>query len=95
MNRDEQGKPVLYRFQWLYAGGSFMCFCLHQRTVGAKNADLNILTFHLTPQGSRSDSAGDVQGKADYNKIILSGYLVNYNVYECSDKKWIALGALN
>ena len=35
------------------------------------------------------------QGGASYKQTpILSGMLVNYNVYECLDGKWIALGAL-
>jgi crotonobetainyl-CoA:carnitine CoA-transferase CaiB-like acyl-CoA transferase len=25
-------------------------------------------------------------------KHLLSGYMVNYNVYQCADKKWLALG---
>jgi crotonobetainyl-CoA:carnitine CoA-transferase CaiB-like acyl-CoA transferase len=25
-------------------------------------------------------------------KHLLSGYMVNYNVYECADKKWVAFG---
>jgi crotonobetainyl-CoA:carnitine CoA-transferase CaiB-like acyl-CoA transferase len=39
-----------------------------------------------------SDSHGDVARKADYAKNLLSGYMVNYNVYQCADNKWVALG---
>ena len=39
---------------------------------------------------------GMLQGNADYKQTpFLSGYMANYNVDECADKKWIALGALD
>ncbi|SEA38859.1 Crotonobetainyl-CoA:carnitine CoA-transferase CaiB [Flavobacterium gillisiae] len=100
MNRDEQGKPVLPGFQLAdIAGGSFML-------VSACTSGLLAQRLRKTPQyidvslfdatlALGAIAQGMLQGKADYNQMpFLSGGLVNYNVYECSDKKWIALGAL-
>jgi crotonobetainyl-CoA:carnitine CoA-transferase CaiB-like acyl-CoA transferase len=100
MNRDEQGKPVLPGFQLAdIAGGSFMLVSactsglLAQRMRKAPQY-IDVSLFDATV-ALGAIAQGMLQGKADYNKMqILSGYLVNYNVYECSDKKWIALGAL-
>jgi crotonobetainyl-CoA:carnitine CoA-transferase CaiB-like acyl-CoA transferase len=100
MNRDEHGKPILPGFQLAdIAGGSFML-------VSACTSGLLAQRIRQTPQyidvslfdatvALGAITQGMLQGKADYDQMpILSGYWVNYNVYECSDKKWIALGAL-
>jgi crotonobetainyl-CoA:carnitine CoA-transferase CaiB-like acyl-CoA transferase len=39
-----------------------------------------------------SDSPWDAVGKPIMRKHLLSGYMVNYNVYQCADNKWVALG---
>lgn len=100
MNRDERGKPVIPGFQIAdIAGGSFML-------VSACTSGLLAQKMRQTAQyidASLFDATlaigavahGILQGNSDYNQMpILSGFMVNYNVYECSDKKWIALGAL-
>jgi crotonobetainyl-CoA:carnitine CoA-transferase CaiB-like acyl-CoA transferase len=100
LNRDEKGKPVIPGFQIAdIAGGSYML--LSACTTGLlaqKNKqkpqyiDLSLLDATIPLNAS---AHGMHQGGASYKKTpILSGMLVNYNVYECSDNKWIALGAL-
>lgn len=100
LNRDEQGKPVIPGFQVAdIAGGSYMLVAacttgllaqkLQQK---AQYIDLSLLDSTL-PLGAIAQ--GMSQGKASYHKMpILSGYTVNYNVYQCKDDLWIALAAL-
>ena len=100
LNRDEKGKPVIPGFQIAdIAGGSYML--LSACTAGLlaqKNQqkpqyiDLSLLDATIP---LNAIAHGMSQGGASYKKTpILSGMLVNYNVYECLDKKWVALGAL-
>jgi alpha-methylacyl-CoA racemase len=100
LNRDENGKPVIPGFQIAdIAGGSYrlqmavMAALLERARTGEGNySDISmtdgmrpLLTFPLS------------QLKGGWNPKelrILSGGLVNYNVYETKDGKWMALGAL-
>lgn len=100
MNKDEHGKPVLPGFQITdIAGGAYMLVAacttglLAQKTQQkAQYIDLSIVDASM---GLSAIPHGMLQGNADYNKTpLLSGFIVNYNVYECADKKWIALGAV-
>ncbi|MGV8946065.1 MAG: CaiB/BaiF CoA transferase family protein [Lutibacter sp.] len=100
LNRDEQGKPVIPGFQIAdIAGGSYMLLSActsgllaQQRHQQAQYIDLSIL--HATISMG-AVAHGMQQGGVSYNDTpILSGLLVNYNVYECKDGKWIALAAL-
>ncbi len=100
LNRDEKGKPIIPGFQIAdIAGGSYMLVSactsglLAQRIQQkAQYIDVSLLDATV-PLGAIAQ--GMHQGKASYKQTpILSGMLVNYNVYECKDQKWIALGAL-
>lgn len=100
LNRDSKGKPVIPGFQIAdIAGGSYMLLSactsglLAQRLQNrAQYIDLSLLDATLP---LNVIAHGMSQGGASYkNTPILSGMLVNYNVYECLDGKWMALGAL-
>jgi len=100
LNRDANGKPVIPGFQIAdIAGGSYMLLSActsgllaQQRKQQAQYIDLSILDA-IIPMGAIPHALQ--QGGASYKATpILSGFLVNYNVYECKDKKWIALAAL-
>jgi alpha-methylacyl-CoA racemase len=98
--RDENGRPVIPGIQIAdIAGGAYMlqvaCLSavLERQQSGSglyidlamTDAVVPLLTFPL------SQWWGDFDQR---EMKILSGGLVNYNVYPCSDGKWIALGAL-
>ncbi|WP_420552632.1 CaiB/BaiF CoA transferase family protein [Tenacibaculum aiptasiae] len=100
LNKDEKGKPVIPGYQVAdIAGGSYMLVSACTTALLAKHkqqkaqyVDVNLskatMPLNAIAQGM------EYQG-ASYKKTpILSGMMVNYNVYECADKKWIALGAL-
>lgn len=100
LNRDDQGKPVISGFQIAdIAGGSYMLLSACTSGLLAQKIqnkpqyiDLSLLDATI-PLNVIAHSMS--QGGASYKKTpILSGLLVNYNVYECSDGKWMALGAL-
>jgi alpha-methylacyl-CoA racemase len=100
LNKDERGKPVIPGFQLAdIAGGSFMIVSactsglLAQRMRHeAQYIDVSLFDATLA---LGAVAQGMLQGQADYNQMpLLSGLMVNYNVYECSDQKWVALGAL-
>src|SRR5690554_248741 len=100
MNRDAQGKPVIPGFQIAdIAGGSYMLLSACTSGLLAQKLqnkpqyiDLSLLDASI-PLNAIAHSMS--QGGASYkNTPILSGMLVNYNVYECLDGKWVALGAL-
>ncbi|PCE63743.1 CaiB/BaiF CoA transferase family protein [Sediminicola luteus] len=100
LNRDEKGKPVIPGFQVAdIAGGSYMLLAActsgvlaQQRHQKAQFIDLALADATLP---LASIAQGMQQGGIPYAKMpLLSGLLVNYNVYECADNKWIALGAL-
>lgn len=99
LNKDENGKPVIPGFQIAdIAGGAYMIVAactsgllaqkIHQK---AQYIDLSISDATI-PLGAIAH--GMLQGNADYHRTpFLSGFTVNYNVYECADSKWIALAA--
>lgn len=100
LNRDPDGNPVIPGFQIAdIAGGSYMLLSActsgllaQQRIQQAQYIDLSILDATI-PMGAISHALH--QGGASYKATpILSGFLVNYNVYKCKDQKWIALAAL-
>lgn len=100
LNKDEKGKPVIPGYQVAdIAGGSYMLVAActtalfaQQKQQKAQYVDLNI---SKTTMPLNAIAQGMEYNKASYKQTpILSGMMVNYNVYECADKKWIALGAL-
>ncbi|MCK0114748.1 CaiB/BaiF CoA transferase family protein [Gelidibacter sp. F63206] len=100
LNRDEKGKPVIPGFQIAdIAGGSYMLLSACTSGLLAQKLqnkpqyiDLSLLDATM-PLNAIAHSMAE--GGASYKQTpILSGMLVNYNVYECSDGKWMALGAL-
>lgn len=100
LNRDEKGKPVIPGFQIAdIAGGSYMLLSactsgLLAQKMQQKSQYIDLSLLDATIPLS-SIAHGMSQGGASYKKApMLSGMLVNYGVYECSDGKWIALGAL-
>jgi len=100
MNRDENGKPLIPGFQVAdIAGGSFtlVAACssgLLAQRIQQKAQYIDVSLYDAT-FAIGAIAHGMLQGKADYGKTpFLSGHMVNYNVYECADNKWIALGAL-
>lgn len=100
MNRDENGRPVIPGFQVAdIAGGSFMLVAacttgLLAQRMQQKAQYIDVSLFDAT-LAVGAIAQGMLQGNADYAQTpFLSGLMVNYNVYECADRKWIALGAL-
>lgn len=99
LNKDENGKPVIPGFQMAdIAGGAYMIVAactsglLAQKThQKAQYIDLSIADA-IVSLGAVAH--GMLQGNANYQKTpFLSGFMVNYNVYECKDGKWMALAA--
>jgi crotonobetainyl-CoA:carnitine CoA-transferase CaiB-like acyl-CoA transferase len=98
--RDDDGKPVIPGIQIAdIVGGAYsiqiavLSAILERQTKGAglyvdvsmTDAIIPLLSFPLS----------QFWGGFDPKEMkILSGALVNYNVYKCSDSKWIALAAL-
>ncbi|WP_372770050.1 CaiB/BaiF CoA transferase family protein [Lutibacter sp.] len=99
LNKDENGKPVIPGFQIAdVAGGAYMIVSactsgLLAQKIHQKAQYIDVSIFDATiALGALAH--GMLQGNADYNKTpFLSGFTVNYNVYECADGKWIALAA--
>lgn len=100
LTRDRRQHPVIPGVQVAdIGGGSYMVLsaCLaallqRERTGQGAYVDVSMLDG-LLPM--LSVPASQHWGGFDpYQVDFLSGALVNYNVYECNDGKWIALGAL-
>ena len=100
LNRDTTGKPVIPGYQVAdIAGGSYMLLAActtgllaQNRQQKAQYIDVNLAKATLP---LNAIAQGMQHGKASYKSTpILSGMLVNYNVYQCADTKWVALGAL-
>jgi len=100
LNRDESGKPVIPGFQIAdIAGGAYMVVSacttgLLAQKLQHKAQFIDVSIYDATlPLGAVGH--GMLQGGMNYNEQpILSGSMVNYNVYKCKDGKWVALGAL-
>lgn len=99
LNRDEQGKPVIPGFQVAdIAGGSLTLVsactsALLAQKMQNKPQYVDVSLFDAT-LSLGTIAHGMLQGGVDYLKMpFLSGMMVNYNVYECADAQWIALGA--
>ncbi|MDY0779504.1 CoA transferase [Tenacibaculum sp. IB213877] len=100
LNKDERGKPVIPGFQIAdIAGGSYMLLAActsgllaQQREQKAQYIDLSLLDA-VIPLGTVPH--GIEQGGISYKELpILSGGLMNYNVYECKDSQWIVFAPL-
>ncbi|MBL4746633.1 MAG: CoA transferase [Flavobacteriaceae bacterium] len=100
LNKDASGTPIIPGFQLAdIAGGSY-------QLVAACTTGLLAQKLHQKPQFvdlSLCDASASLavipnamlDGGLSYQKTpILSGMLANYNVYQCEDKKWIVLAAL-
>lgn len=100
LTQDREGRPVIPGVQVAdISGGSYMLLtaCLtallnRERSGRGSYVDVSmldgllpLLTVPATQQWGGFDP---------YQMNFLSRALVNYNVYQCSDGKWIALGAL-
>lgn len=98
--KDEQGKPIVPDTQFADIGGAYMAVMAMQAALIRKG---------LTGQGSYLDVAlsdammpflavpyGLHSGGLPYQKFnVINGKLaVNYAAYECADKRWISVGAL-
>lgn len=100
LNMDEQGRPVIPGFQLADIGsGSYLLqqACLagllqRERTGEGSYWDVNmaagLLPLQVLPLSQHWG------GLDPYSFRLLSGGLVNYNVYACADDHWIALAAL-
>lgn len=100
LNKDETGKPVIPAFQLAdIAGGSYMLLSAvtggllaMYRTQKPQYIDLSMADSIVS---MAAIAHGMQQGSVSYQKKpILSGYLVNYNVYKTKDNQWVALAAL-
>lgn len=97
---DHRGRPVIPGVQLAdIGGGSYMVFAailaaLFQRERTGRGAYVDVAMLDgLLPLLS-VPAAQHWGGFDPYVVNVLSGALVNYNVYECSDGRWVALGAL-
>lgn len=100
LNRDEHGRPVVPGIQVAdIGGGSYLCAMgilsalFHRAQTGEGSyVDISMLDGLLplmTIPFSQHQGGMDV-----YTANFLSGALVNYNVYQTADQRWVALGAL-
>ena len=97
LNRSEDGKPVIPAVQVAdIVGGSYQLAlqCMAAIIGNKKGAYLDIsMVDGLVPLLALPMS--QLVGGIDPHQFsMLSGGLVNYNVYQCADDRWIALGAL-
>lgn len=63
-----------------------------ERTGEGQYIDIAMLE-HIMPMLSIPYSQHQASENSQYSSF-LSGQLVNYNIYECSDDRWMAMGAL-
>ena len=98
--RDDEGKPVIPGIQIAdIVGGAYtlqiaVLSSVLERQKNGKGLFVDIsMTDAVIPL--LSFPLSQLWGGFDPNEMkILNGGLVNYNVYKCSDEKWIALAAL-
>ncbi len=100
LSRDQQGRPVIPGVQIAdIAGGSYLVVtaCLsallqRERTGRGSRVDVGMLDGLLP---LLAVPATQLWGGFDPSQMNpLGGALVNYNVYECADGRWVALAAL-
>ncbi|MGB0523716.1 MAG: CoA transferase [Flammeovirgaceae bacterium] len=100
--KDQNGKPVIPGVQLAdIAAGSYMtvsactsALLARAQTGKGQHVDVAMLDG-LLPLITLPFAQYQASGKVHHNdELPLSGALANYNVYECSDGKWLALGAL-
>jgi crotonobetainyl-CoA:carnitine CoA-transferase CaiB-like acyl-CoA transferase len=100
LNCDDQGKPIIPGVQIAdIAGGSYgtvmACLAgLFQRSRTGKGAYFDVAMLDALVPLLAIPAAQQFGGMDPYTFNVLSGGLVNYNVYECADTRWMALGAL-
>lgn len=98
--RDDAGKPVMPNFQIAdIAGGAYplVSAVLHallqrERTGKGTRVDIN-MTRNIAPLMAITLSQ-QVAGVDAQDLRLLSGGLVNYNIYPTADGKWLAFAAL-
>jgi len=101
LNVDENGKPVMPGFQIAdVAGGSYMAVnatlaaVVSRQTTGkGQHVDVSMMDG-VMPLMALADVQYWSAGVDNKNDMQLSGGLANYNVYECADGRYVALGAL-
>ncbi len=98
--RDEQGKPVMPNFQIAdIAGGAYplvnaVLHALLQRERTGKGVYIDLsMSKNIAPLMAIALSQ-QVAGLDAQGLRLLSGGLVNYNLYPTADGKWLALAAL-
>ena len=100
LNRDERGKPVVPNVQFAdIAGGSYMAVsaclgALYEREKTSKGQWIDVSMMNGVLPITSFALAQQFGGWNPNDLKILGGGLVNYNVYECADGKWVALAAL-
>lgn len=96
--RDENGKPVIPRFQMGDISGSYACYtatleALLERSKTGEGCHRQVsmaaavMPFATVPH--RFMEAG-----LPYMADFLAGAIPNYNVYKCADREYIAIAAL-
>lgn len=96
MNRDDNGKPVIPGVQIAdIAGGAYMVVsaCLAALVQG-KGQYIDVAMIDGLPPLLTIPMSQFWGGINPHEIKLLSGGLVNYNVYQCKDLRWMALGAL-
>lgn len=98
LNTDENGKPIMPAFQLAdVAGGSNMALtaclaALFQRERTGRGQYLDVaMTKNVVPVLALPLAA---QQTAGHTIKELAGHIANYNIYSCSDGRYVALGAL-
>ncbi|PCH75803.1 MAG: carnitine dehydratase [Flavobacteriaceae bacterium] len=100
LNKDKYGTPLIPGFQLAdIAGGSYMLIAACTTGLLAQKLQNKAQFISISLCNASASIAvipqAMLQGGMPYQKTpILSGLFVNYNVYQCQDKKWIALAAL-
>lgn len=102
LNKDKHGRPLIPGVQMAdIAAGAYMtvsacttAIISQNKTGEGQHVDVSMLDG-LMPLITLPFAQYQATGKAQNNHDLpLSGALANYQVYECADGKWIALGAL-
>lgn len=100
LTRDHAGRPVIPGVQIAdIAGGAYMTLsgcltALLQRERSGRGAYVDVAMLDGLLPLLTVPATQHWGGFDPYQVNFLSGALVNYNVYECADGKWVALGAL-